>query len=64
MRQTKERPIEVERRIQTVLPGTLFRVELANKHVVLATICGKMRERRLRLSTEHVPESPAVSTTR
>lgn len=51
MRQTKEQAIEVEGRIQTVLPGTMFRVELDNKHVVLATICGKMRKRWVRLST-------------
>lgn len=42
--------IEVEGRIQTVLPGTMFRVELANKHLVLATISGKMRKRWIRLS--------------
>ena len=51
MKQTKEQSIEVEGRIQTVLPGTMFRVELDNKHVVLATICGKMRKRWVRLST-------------
>lgn len=39
----KEEPIEIEGRIPTVLPGTMFRVELNNKHLVLATICGKMR---------------------
>ncbi|HEX7570405.1 MAG TPA: translation initiation factor IF-1, partial [Verrucomicrobiae bacterium] len=46
---TKEEHIEVEGRVQTVLPGTMFRVELENKHVVLATICGKMRKRWVRL---------------
>jgi translation initiation factor IF-1 len=51
MRQPKEQSIEVEGRIQTVLPGRMFRVELDNKHVVLATICGKMRKRWVRLST-------------
>lgn len=51
MRQTREQAIEVEGRIQTVLPGTMFRVELDNKHVVLATICGRMRKRWVRLST-------------
>ena len=34
----------------TVLPGTMFRVELDNKHLVLATICGKMRKRWVRLT--------------
>jgi translation initiation factor IF-1 len=46
----KEDSIEVEGRVQIVLPGTMFRVELDNKHVVLATICGKMRRRWVRIS--------------
>jgi translation initiation factor IF-1 len=46
----REEPIEVEGRVQTVLPGTMFRVELENKHLVLATICGKMRKRWVRLT--------------
>ncbi|MFN7138014.1 MAG: translation initiation factor IF-1 [Limisphaerales bacterium] len=45
-----EQHIEVEGRIQTVLAGTMFRVELTNKHVVLATISGKMRKRWVRLT--------------
>jgi translation initiation factor IF-1 len=46
----KEEPINVEGRVHTVLPGTMFRVELDNKHFVLATICGKMRKRWVRLT--------------
>ncbi len=46
----KEEPIEVEGRVHTVLPGTMFRVQLANEHLVLATISGKMRKRWIRLS--------------
>ena len=46
----KEEHIEIEGRIHTVLPGTMFRVELNNKHLVLATICGKMRKRWVRLT--------------
>lgn len=46
----KEQPIEVEGRITVVLPGTMFKVELDNKHVVLATISGKMRKRWVRLT--------------
>jgi translation initiation factor IF-1 len=42
--------IEVEGRITTILPGTMFRVELDNKHVVLAHISGKMRKNFVRLS--------------
>ena len=34
----KEEPVEVEGVIAAVLAGTMFRVELDNKHVVLATI--------------------------
>ena len=50
VRRMKEEPIEIEGRVHTVLPGTMFRVELANKHLVLATICGKMRKRWVRLT--------------
>jgi len=46
----KEDHIEVEGVVSVVLPGTMFRVELDNKHMVLATICGKMRKRWVRLS--------------
>ncbi len=46
----REQPIEVEGRIAQVLPSTMFRVELDNKHLVLATISGKMRKRWIRLS--------------
>ena len=44
-RSMKEEHIEVEGVVTTVLPGTMFHVQLDNKHVVLATICGKMRKR-------------------
>src|SRR6185295_13142531 len=50
LRYMKEEHIEIEGRIHTVLPGTMFRVELNNKHLVLATICGKMRKRWVRLT--------------
>jgi translation initiation factor IF-1 len=46
----QEQHIEVEGRILTVLAGTMFRVELDNKHQVLATISGKMRKRFVRLT--------------
>ena len=36
-----EQHIEVTGRVQTVLAGTMFRDELDNKHMVLATISGK-----------------------
>ena len=46
----KEENIEVEGVIASVLAGTMFRVELDNKHLVLATICGKMRKRWVRIT--------------
>ncbi|HEV3065058.1 MAG TPA: translation initiation factor IF-1 [Chthoniobacterales bacterium] len=45
-----ESPIVTEGKIVTVLPGTMFRVELANQHLVLAHISGKMRKRFIRLT--------------
>jgi translation initiation factor IF-1 len=45
-----EKAIEVEGTILTVLPGTMFRVSLANQHQVLAHISGKMRKRFIRLT--------------
>jgi translation initiation factor IF-1 len=51
MKEVKEQHIEVEGVVAAVLAGTMFRVELDNKHVVLATICGKMRKRWVRITT-------------
>jgi len=51
MIQEKEQPIEVEGTVTVVLPGTMFRVELPNKHMVLAKVCGKMRKRWVRITT-------------
>src|SRR5213595_2510934 len=45
-----EKAIEVEGTITSVLPGTMFRVALANEHLVLAHISGKMRKRFIRLT--------------
>ena len=45
-----EQPIALEGRVCAVLAGTMFRVELSNKHVVLAHISGKMRKRFIRLT--------------
>ena len=45
-----EQAIEVEGTISTVLPGTMFRVVLDNKHEVLAHISGKMRKHFVRLT--------------
>ncbi len=45
-----EQHIEIEGTILAVLAGTMFRVELTNKHQVLAHISGKMRKRFIRLT--------------
>jgi translation initiation factor IF-1 len=44
-----EGAVEVEGTIVQVLAGTMFKVELANKHLVLAHISGKMRKRFIKL---------------
>lgn len=44
-----EEHIELEGTVKAVLAGTMFRVELDNKHTVLAHISGKMRKRFIRL---------------
>ncbi len=43
--------IEIEGKVMAVLAGTMFRVQLANEHIVLAHISGKMRKRFIRLTT-------------
>jgi len=45
----KEEPIEVEGTIVESLPNAMFRVELKNKHVILAHISGKMRMNFIRI---------------
>ena len=44
-----EQIIETEGKIIAVLAGTMFRVELDNKHEVLAHISGKMRMNYIRI---------------
>ena len=46
---SQDKTIEIEGIITSVLPGTMFHVELANNHTVLAHISGKMRKRFIRL---------------
>jgi translation initiation factor IF-1 len=46
----QEDVIVIEGKITSVLAGTMFRVELANEHLVLAHISGKMRKRFIRLA--------------
>ena len=42
-RMPKEEPIKVEGKVIETLPNAMFRVELENKHTILAHISGKMR---------------------
>ncbi|GHD04531.1 hypothetical protein GCM10008096_12010 [Zhihengliuella salsuginis] len=48
----KEGVIEVEGTVSEALPNAMFRVELPNGHVVLATISGKMRQHYIRILPE------------
>jgi translation initiation factor IF-1 len=43
-------PIVTEGKVVSVLPGTMFRVVVANRHLVLAHLSGKMRKRFIRLT--------------
>ncbi|OGP29939.1 MAG: translation initiation factor IF-1 [Deltaproteobacteria bacterium GWC2_42_11] len=40
---SKEEAIQVEGTVKETLPNAMFRVELENKHMVLAHVSGKMR---------------------
>ena len=46
---SKEEKLEVEGTVIEALPGTQFRVELDNGHVVLAYLSGKMRRYYIRI---------------
>lgn len=48
---TNEDYVEVEGKIVSVLPGTMFRVELENGHRVLAHISGKLRKHFIKITT-------------
>jgi translation initiation factor IF-1 len=45
----KKERIEVEGKVIVVLPNTMFRVELATGHQVLAHISGKMRKHYIKI---------------
>jgi len=45
----KKERIEVEGKVTVCLPNTMFRVELANGHAVLAHISGKMRKHYIKI---------------
>ena len=42
--------IELEGKVVTVLPGTMFRVQLANGHIVLGHISGKLRKHYIKIA--------------
>ena len=42
--------IEVEGKVVAVLPGTMFKVQLSNSHVVLAHISGKLRKNFIKIA--------------
>ena len=46
----RDQTIELEGTIVSVLAGTMFKVQLQNKHEVLAHISGKMRKHYVRLT--------------
>jgi translation initiation factor IF-1 len=46
---SKEEAIELEAKVVESLPNAVFRVELENKHQVLAHISGKMRKNFIRI---------------
>jgi translation initiation factor IF-1 len=45
----KEECIRTEAIVKEVLPGTMFRVQLPNGHILLAHISGKMRKNFIRI---------------
>ena len=45
----KDEAIEVEGIVKEALPNTMFRVELQNKHIILAHLSGKMRKHYIRI---------------
>ena len=42
--------IELEGLVVAVLPGTMFRVQLANGHIVLGHISGKLRKHYIKIA--------------
>ncbi|MEG1535416.1 MAG: translation initiation factor IF-1 [Clostridia bacterium] len=46
---SKEDVIEAEGKVIEVLPNTTFKVELTNKHVVVAYLSGKLRKNYIKI---------------
>ena len=49
VKMAKKERLEVEGKVITCLPNTMFRVELATGHQVLAHISGKMRKHYIKV---------------
>ena len=47
----KEELIEMDGEVIDTLPNTMFRVKLANDHIIIATISGKIRKNYIRILT-------------
>jgi len=45
----KEEVIEVEGKVVEVLPGSRFRIELENGHMIMGTLSGKMRKNNIKV---------------
>ena len=45
----KEEAVQVEGTVAEALPNAMFRVQLENKHIVLAHVSGKMRMHFIRI---------------
>ena len=46
---SKDDVIEVEGVVTELLPGTTFKVKLVNGHIITAYLCGKMRQRTIKV---------------
>ena len=47
---TESEVVEIEGKVTSVLPGTMFRVQLQNGHQVLAHISGKLRKHFIKIT--------------
>lgn len=54
--------IEVDGRVVQVLPGTMFRVQLANGHTVLGHISGKLRKNFIKITVGDVVKMEMTPT--
>ena len=45
----KEEAIQTEGRVEEVLPNAMFRVRIADNHIITAIISGRMRQNRIQI---------------